>query len=237
MAIAARERAGLDLRAHPSNPDTGMATSGRTLRLVPALDVSTHLHPGQADATPHVRPPGRPHMAVRPERRHGSFAAYLVFLAAGAAVGAVVVADFLAAQSGRCAGADAGGQCLMNTVAAPALTRFALVLIVAHALAALVLDVLPDVRAKLRAGLRPRRAPRPAAPAPLVPGEPVSLLAAACWAPVQVPAKVPAGPTRSVPRTRRPDTVRAVCPPCAAIVDAHAGLCLGCGGSVVARRG
>ncbi len=184
--------------------------------------------------------------ATRRRRVHWdrSLVTYFQMLAAGAVVGVKVASDFLASKAGVCSGADAAGRCMLDQLAAPALTRFALVVVCAHGLATLVLDVLPEIARKLRAGYRPRRAVRPAPLPPPVPGQPVSALAAACWAPAQAPRKArtrseplmpSAGPLAPpVPRPRGP---RAVCPACVTIVVVSDGACPDCRSGVVARRG
>jgi hypothetical protein len=182
-----------------------------------------------------VQRPSRPvasRMAARGDRREGSLTAYFMFLFAGAVVGALVVTDFLAATAGSCSGADAAGNCVMQDIAAPALTRFAIALVCAHGIATLLLDVLPDVRRKLKAGYRLRREAKPAPPAPGPVGEPVAAIAAACWAPVQT-RRAPVPLRKAAARA----VARAVCPSCVTVVAAHEGRCLECHGPVVARRG
>jgi hypothetical protein len=124
--------------------------------------------------------------------------------------GAALAVDLVRTHSAGCAGGDARGQCLMDHAYAPAFTRFALVLICAHGLASLVLEVIPEVWARRRAGYRLRRAPKPA----------------------PVPAALPV-----LRRTAPREVVRAVCRRCDTIVTARGGRCLECDGPVVARRG
>ncbi len=236
MAIAHRDAS----RSIDPAFDPGPGVPGRpprALQLVPDLPEAAvggrpDLHPGQVKRTRRLSPPAGRRMAVRPGRREGSLVAYFLMLGAGALVGVQVAASFIASQTGVCRGADAPGQCILDHLAAPAVTRFALVLICAHAVASLVLDVIPEVAAKLRAGYRPRRVPRPAPLPPAVPGQPISALAAACWAPAQGGA---AAPARARPVVRQ--APGAVCPQCVTIVVPTQGTCPECRTAVVARRG
>ncbi|MCW3000082.1 MAG: hypothetical protein JWN65_3631 [Solirubrobacterales bacterium] len=214
---ARRPPAGPDLRPGPVEQAPATGTD---------IDAPPVPSPAQRRSRPAVR------RAARADRHKGSLPAYLVFLLAGAAVGAGVVADFLATTAGTCSGGDAAGNCVMQQIAAPALTRFAIVLVCAHGVATLLLDVLPDVRRKLQAGYRLRRETRPAVSALIPVGEPVPAIAAACWAPVHAP-RTPAPPRRATARM----APRAVCPACVTIVATDQGKCLECHGAVVQRRG
>ncbi|MCW3014033.1 MAG: hypothetical protein JWO02_1125 [Solirubrobacterales bacterium] len=241
MAVARRDQATTGAPARIGG-QTGPALRPRTrLELVPDLQPALRpVHRTVAGpATPSVlspaQSPARPvarRVVLRGGRREGSLTAYLMFLLAGAAVGAWIVVEFLATRAATCSGADAAGNCVMQHVAAPALTRFAIVLVCAHGLATLVLDVLPDARRKLTAGYRLRRECACAPPVAGPVGAPIPAIAAACWAPVQAP-RTPEPARKAMARA----VPRAVCPSCVTVVAVRQDKCLECHGPVVQRRG
>ncbi|WP_354701852.1 hypothetical protein [Paraconexibacter sp. AEG42_29] len=182
---------------------------------------------------PVVVPPRTRRLKRDEERRYGSFAVYLTVLLASAVAGVVVAWLFTAPAARMCSGGDAVGACVKDNVFAPALTTFALILAIGMVLATLVVDVIPDARRKRRAGYRLKRDARPAPPPRTdAPPMPADLLAVAGWSPAQGSGAVDRASAAAALRA-----IRAICPTCVTVVTARAGLCLQCGGAVVARQG
>lgn len=253
MAVARRDQALQEAAPARTGRQTGPALRPAHLKLVPDARPAARgplfdLHPGQVKQSPrqvtdtHVssvaapaQRPSRPpvsRVAARGERREGSLTGYILFLMAGSAVGLAITAQFVAANQTLCSGGDAQGNCMLQKLVAPGLTRFAIALICAHGLATLILDVIPDIRRKRAAGYRLRQEAKAPAIALPEPGAPLNPLAAACWAPVQTSRT--STPTRAGIKRA---VARAVCPSCVTVVATHEGSCLECGGPVVARRG